>query len=144
MENRIVHWARIAYLVVAWLFVAAVIVQVFLAGLGVFAGAANWRTHVRFGWGIAWLPLILILLALVGRLPGAVGRWLALLFVVYAVQTMLPGFRRDTPVVAALHPVNALAVFGIALIHARRAWSLVRGQRETAVTLQRPVESTES
>ena len=122
---------------------AAVIVQVFLAGLGVFAGAANWRTHARFGWEIGWLPLILILLALVGRLPGTIGRWLALLFVVYAVQMMLPGFRRDTPVVAALHPVNALAIFGIALIHARRAWAFVRAQSKAAVTSQRPVASLE-
>ncbi len=143
METRIVYWARIAYLVVAWLFVVAVIVQVFLAGLGVFAGAANWRTHVGFGYGIGWLPLILILLALVGRLPGAVGRWLALLFVIYAIQTILPNFRRDAPMVAALHPVNALAVFGIALVHARQAWALVKATRGIAVTPQKPVELTE-
>lgn len=144
MDTKILYWARIAYLVVAWLFVAAVIVQVFLAGLGVFAGAANWRTHVGFGYGIGWLFMILLVTAFLGRVPGAIGRWLALLFVIYAVQTILPALRRDAPLVAALHPVNALAVFGIALIHARRAWALVQASRETAVTSQRPVESTES
>ncbi len=121
MTTKIVYWARIAYLIVAWLFVVAVIIQVFLAGLSLFASAANWGAHRGFGYSISFLALLLIGLAFLGRIPRAIGRWLALLFVVYAIQTVLPNLRRDAPLVAALHPVNALAVFWIGLTHARRA-----------------------
>jgi hypothetical protein len=41
MTTKIVHWARMAYLVVAWSFVVAVIAQVFLAGLSLFTSTAN-------------------------------------------------------------------------------------------------------
>jgi hypothetical protein len=92
-----VYWARMAYLVVAWLFVAAVLSQIFLAGLSLFALAANWGAHQEFGYGISFLALLLVVLAFPGRIPRAIVRWLA------------------------LHPLNALAVFWIALTHARRA-----------------------
>jgi hypothetical protein len=139
-----VYWARIAYLVAAWLFVGAVIVQVFLAGLSIFVGAANWRTHIEFGYAIgAWLGLPLLVIAFVGRIPRTVGRWLALLLAVYVIQTILPYFRNGTPVVAALHPVNAVAVFWVALTHARRAWALVKATRGTGVTSQQPVALSE-
>ena len=121
MTTKMVYWARMAYLVVAWLFVAAVLSQIFLAGLSLFASAANWGAHQEFGYGISLLELLLVVLAFPGRIPRAIGRWLALLLVVYAIQTVLPNLRRDAPWVAALHPLNALAVFWIALTHARRA-----------------------
>jgi hypothetical protein len=94
MTTKIVHWAQIAYLVVAWLFVVAVISQIFLAGLSLFASAANWKMHQEFGYGIGFLALLLMVLAFPGRIPRAIGRWLALLLVVYAIQTVLPNLRR--------------------------------------------------
>jgi len=121
MTTRVVHLARIAYSVVAWLFAAAVIFQVFLAGLSLFASAANWGTHREFGYGLGFLALLLVMLAVLSRIPRAIGLWLALLLAAYTIQTILPVLRRDTPWVAALHPLNALAVFWIALTHARRA-----------------------
>ena len=135
MTTKIVYGARMAYLVVAWLFVVAVIGQIFLAGLSLFASAANWGTHQEFGYGISLLALLLVVLAFPGRIPRAIGRWLALLLAVYAIQTILPNLRRDAPWVAALHPLNALAVFWIALTHARRA--------RVELVLPQPGSSTE-
>lgn len=121
MTTKIVHWARGAYQVAAWLFVAAVIVQVFLAGLSLFASAANWGTHKEFGYSLGFLALLLFVLAFAGRIPRTIGRWLALLLVAYTIQTILPNLRVTMPWVAALHPVNALVIFWIAVTHARRA-----------------------
>ena len=135
MTTKIVYGARMAYLVVAWLFVVAVISQIFLAGLSLFASAANWKVHQEFGYGIGFLALLLMVLAFPGRIPRAIGRWLALLLVVYAIQTVLPNLRRDAPWVAALHPLNALAVFWIALTHARRV--------RVELVLPQPGNSTE-
>src|SRR5207244_2719896 len=44
------------------------------------------------------------------------------LLVLYIVQTMLPNARMSAPWIAALHPVNALFLFGLAVWYARRTW----------------------
>ncbi len=117
---------RLAFLAVAWLFVGAVIAQVFFAGVGLF-GAGDMRLHVEFGWGVAYLPILVLLLAW----PARAGRrtvWLCLaLFVMGAVvQPSLPGLRDQVPAVAALHPPNALLVFWLGVLIARRATALYR------------------
>lgn len=139
MTTKIVSRARSAYLIVAWLFVVAVISQVFLAGLSLFASAANWGAHKEFGYSLGFLALLLVVLAFLGRMPRALGRWLALLFVVYAIQTILPALRVGAPWVAALHPVNALAVFWIALTHARRVSEIRNQPSSSSVTARLPV-----
>src|SRR5262249_58820960 len=60
--------ARQAHLVVSFLFVAGVAVQVFLAGLGVFDSPSMFQTHAAWGYLLELLPLILLALAVVGRL----------------------------------------------------------------------------
>lgn len=49
--------ARTAFAVVAWLFVACVAVQVYLAGMGVFVGPQNFLTHRDFGYLSGMLTL---------------------------------------------------------------------------------------
>ena len=44
------------------------------------------------------------------------------MLVLYIVQTVLPNAKTSAPWVAALHPVNALFLFGIAVWYARAAW----------------------
>lgn len=115
------HAARLAYIVVAWLFLACVVVQFFLAGLGVFAGAQNFSIHRDFGYAFGWLTLVLLLLALVGRLGR---RWIglsALILVLFAFQSLFVALREVLPGIAALHPVNALAIFGLAFHVATRS-----------------------
>ena len=110
---------------VAALFVVAIVVQVFLAGaaLANLGGSGNFATHIDFGYTwIGLAALALLITALVARRPRReVGITVALI-VLYVVQTVLPGFRSSTPWVAALHPVNALFLFGLAAWYARRTW----------------------
>lgn len=110
---------------VAALFVVAIVVQVFLAGaaLANLGGSGNFATHIDFGYTwIGLAALALLITALVARQPRReVGITVALI-VLYVVQTVLPGFRSSTPWVAALHPVNALFLFGLAAWYARRTW----------------------
>jgi uncharacterized membrane protein len=70
------------------------------------------------------------ILALLVLVAGGLGRadrvqtWGSLvLFVDYIVQTILPTVRGSSPLIAALHPVNAILLFGLA------AWMFVRGMR---------------
>jgi hypothetical protein len=120
------RYGRIAFAGLAWLFVAAVVIQVFLIGLGLFGDVSYRQTHIEFGYSIGILVLLLLIAALVAR-PGlrTVGLVIGL-FVLYIVQTLLPSARQAYPAIAALHPVNALLIFGLALYIARSAMALAR------------------
>jgi hypothetical protein len=112
----------------AVLFVAAIVVQVFLAGAAIsnLGGSGNFASHVEFGYtGIGILALLLIVTFFLARRPRSDGGPLLLIIVLYVIQTMLPNFRGSAPFLAALHPVNALLLFGIAAWYARR---LVRAE----------------
>jgi hypothetical protein len=117
---------RLAFAAVAWLFLACVVVQFFLAGLGVFAGAENFEVHRQFGYLFGWLTVVMIVLAAVGRLGR---RWIglsALLLVLFIMQSVFVVLRDSLPAVAALHPVNAVAIFFIAQHVARGSRALLR------------------
>jgi len=130
------RYARIAFAGLAWLFVAAIVIQVFLIGLGLFGDVAYRQTHIEFGY--SWMglaALALLISGLVAR-PGrrTVGLVVAV-FVLYIVQTVLPSAKQSYPAIAALHPVNALLIFGLALYVARSAMALARlgGESEAPV-----------
>jgi len=118
---------RIAFAVVAWLFLIGIVVQVFLAGVGLFVPGANpFQYHVALGWLLHLGPLLVLLMA---GLAGAGRRtvWLSVaLLVLVGIQPFLPSMRQDVPFAAALHPVNALAIFWLSLTIARRATILAR------------------
>lgn len=120
------RWARRVHLMLAWAFVASVAAQVFLAGRALFADARGWPDHVWFGYSVVGpLALAVALSSFLARIPAlsVVRAWL--LFLAYFVQTMLPGMRMSTPLVAALHPVNALLIFWLGITVARRAGGFV-------------------
>lgn len=109
----------------AWLFVGTIVVQVFLAGASItnLGGSGSFDSHIEFGYTAVGLASLAVLLtAAAARLPRReVGIAFGLL-VLYIVQTALPQFRASIPMVAALHPVNAMLLFGLATWYARRAW----------------------
>jgi hypothetical protein len=109
----------------AWLYVAILIVQVFLAGLAVFNDPTMFRTHVFFGQVVVGLlTLALPIAAWVGRKPFVRPSIGILLF--YLLQTGLPEVKASLPIVAAFHPVLALGLFWLAVRLAMRAWAASR------------------
>ena len=113
--------ARAAYPWVAWLFVACCVVQVFLAGLGVFEDPARFALHREFGYVFGLLTIVLIVLAVLGRLGRAVIGLSVLLLVLFALQSVLVLLREDAPFLAALHPVNGFAILLGGIVAARVA-----------------------
>lgn len=120
MNLRTVHG------VVAWAVVAAIVVQVFLAGLSVaqLGGTGSFVTHVDVGriFGIVFLVL-LVTAAIAGTGRRRIGQAAGLLGL-FVVQSFLP-YADDAglPAAAALHPVNALVMFVLAIWYARTVWS---------------------
>ncbi len=114
--------ARSAHLVVAWLLVAGVIVQIFLAGLGVFRGPESFATHRDFGFMLELLPLVLLLLGVVAGLGRRAALLAACIFGLFILQSVFVGLRADAPEVAALHPVNGFLIAFLSIVLARDSW----------------------
>ena len=125
----IAHWSRIGSLIAGWLFVGAVLLQVFLAGLALFGDPGTWALHVEVGWIIHLAPLLLLLLVALSRPPRSTLLLAVTLAVVTFVQPILATLRADLPAGAALHPVFALLVFSLAVALALRMTELARGAR---------------
>jgi hypothetical protein len=115
-------FARRALPIVAGLFVACGIVQVFLAGLGVFSEAASFITHRDFGYLLGWFTLAILILALVGRERRMVVGLSILLLVQFTLQSVFVALRTDLPTIAALHPVNGFLILVVGLVIGRLAW----------------------
>lgn len=128
------RFARLGTLVLSSLFVLSILLQVFLAGGGVFASPSWWPMHEAFGMGMSLLPVAFLILAWIGHL-GRRSLWLSgLAFVLVVLQTFLitlPG-TLGAPILSALHLVNALIIFGLAVWMVQRAWQGVRSDRRTA------------
>jgi hypothetical protein len=109
----------------ATVLVAAIVVQVFLAGAAIanLGGSGNFSTHIEFGYTwIGLAALALLVTVFVARRPRRDVGFVVALVVLYVVQTLLPSFKASTPALAALHPVNAMLMFVVAVWYARRLW----------------------
>jgi len=128
----VMRYARAAQPWVAWLFVACVVVQVFLAGLGVFDNPTQFVTHREFGYLFGWLVFVLLALAIAGRMGRRIIGLSALLIVLFILQSVFVAFRTSQPALAALHPVNGflIGLVGIVLAREGRAVAAARTPAE--------------
>jgi hypothetical membrane protein len=120
-SDRPREMARQAYAIGIWLLVASVLIQVLLAGLGIFADATFFFWHANVNSAVVFfLPLVLIGIGWYGRVPRQT-LWLtaavsglvivqSLLLIPYHMQAQ--GLLRA---VAGLHAVNALFIFWVAV-----------------------------
>jgi len=119
--------ARTVHLALALLLVAGLIVQVFLAGLGVFKGPASFATHRDWGYMLELLPLLMLIVGLVARLGRRPALLAAGIFGLFILQSVFVALRESSPEVTALHPVNGFLITFLAIVLARDAW-LARGR----------------
>lgn len=124
----LVRPARIGFVIVAWIFVACVVVQIYLAGLGVFDRPATFLTHRDFGYLFGILTLVMIVLAVVGRLPRWVLGASAGLLALFALQSVFIAFRESIPTLAALHPLNGFVILLLAVWVAWRTREFMRSE----------------
>ncbi|MEO6351023.1 MAG: DUF6220 domain-containing protein [Candidatus Limnocylindrales bacterium] len=116
--------ARNALAIATWAFVAAVFVQVFLAGLGVFRSPTDFELHRNFGYGLEIIVLILGGVAAVLRVGKRIIGLALLIFALFLLQSILINFRTDLPMVAAFHPVNGFLILLASILLARETWRL--------------------
>ena len=110
----------------AWLVVAAIVIQVFLAGASILqlGGNGSFGTHVDIGRMVGVVFLALVIAAALARAGRRRVLQAAGLLGLFVVQSFLPYMDDDLGLsfVAALHPVNALLMFGLAVVYARAVW----------------------
>lgn len=113
---------RQVHAAVAWLLVGSIVVQVWLAGAAIpqLGGTGSFTMHRDVGYGIGLIALVLLLTALLSglgrrRILQSVG-----ILALYVVQSSLPYV--GTNAIEALHPVNAVVMFIVALVYARAVW----------------------
>ena len=130
------HIMRWIYVVSAWLIFAVVILQFFLAGLGVFAG--DFQMHVELGYTILFLMLLILAIALAARLPWRTLGFTALLPVLVFLQSIfIEAWSNGLAYIAALHVVNGLAIFSLAGILAVRSSVFLSAEKPGATQAAR-------
>src|SRR5436190_18085891 len=107
---------RRIHAVAALVFVAAIVIQVVLAGMAIanLGGSGDFGTHKDFGYTwVGLASLAVVVTALLARMPQRDVLITLGMLVLYVLQTLLPEARSSIPLVAALHPLNAMLLFGI-------------------------------
>jgi hypothetical protein len=132
--------ARRAFVAGTWLVLASVLLQLLLAGLGVFADAGFFFWHASVNAAVVGgLPFLLILAGWIGRAPGHLLRLAASVPGLTALQSLLlvpyhMNAQGPMRAVSGLHVLNAILIFWVALRLAEGAhdWSAVRAAGDVA------------
>jgi len=114
--------ARVLFFGLTAIYLLAVLVQFFLAGLATF-GSTDWDPHTALGFVLSISTLLLLVLALVGRLPRRMVLVTLLLVGLNALQMVLANI--DVSELAALHSVNAVAIVFVAYALMQRSRTYV-------------------
>jgi hypothetical protein len=118
---------RWVFAVLAWAYLAAVVVQVFLAGLGLpQLGGRGMDMHTEFGYiAVHMTPILLILFAAVSRAGKTVIWWTVATAVVAFVQPIwVTSFRGEA--LASMHVLGALILLALSFQVARLATARMR------------------
>jgi len=112
----------------AYLFVLAVVVQVFLAGAGIFGNSGDdLNPHRDFAHVLELVALLMLVAALVGRMRWAFIGAPVLLLVLIELQYAWVS-DDNSRWIKAIHPTMALVLFALAHFFAQRAGRLLRGE----------------
>lgn len=99
-----------------------------------FSGEAGFMIHGMNGeMIIPILAIVLLIVSFFAKVPGGV-KWAGFVLLAVVVQVLLGLFAHGAPALGALHGLNALILFSVALMASRRAASA------TSTSVARPAE----
>ncbi|MDM5327205.1 DUF6220 domain-containing protein [Neobacillus sp. CF12] len=122
----------VSFALLSILFLICILVQVFFAGLAIFVNPANWTKHTGFIHLFEFIPVLMFIIAFVGKLPRWVIGHSAALFGVIFVMYFTANITPVLPWAAALHPVMAFVLFWMSVKSVPKVWEMTfkRKQRE--------------
>jgi hypothetical protein len=124
------RWAENLYLGVASLILVGIVIQGLLIGPSLFA-STKWGRVAHGNLGVV-LFLLTLLLPVAGRLSRLSGRTVilsAVLFVLALIEVTSAAFGKRAPLLAALHPANALLMGALTVFLLMHGWQLMRESR---------------
>jgi hypothetical protein len=123
---------RIVYVLLAWLYLAGLVTVAFAAGLGLLVPGSNMDLHRESGYILHLAPVLLLLAAWGARVGRPTMWWVVALSVSGLIQPLLPVLRDSVPFLAALHPLNAMLLFYLAITVAWRSRAFLADELATA------------
>ncbi|GHO49290.1 DUF6220 domain-containing protein [Ktedonospora formicarum] len=125
---------RVLYIIAAWLFALGVLIQTYLAGMGIFVNASWLKEHSGLGWSLAELSILSLILLFPCRFPRKIILLHLLLILDIIFQVGLVSFFHgfNLPLLTALHPMNAVLLFVIATLLAYNTLIWTRSTRRKA------------
>ncbi|MBD0378687.1 DUF6220 domain-containing protein [Paenibacillus sedimenti] len=124
--SPLVVGARLVFKAIAWIFAICILIQVFLAGLALFWNSAQWASHAGFSRLLIIVPILMLVVTFVARLPlslrlrsaGLIG-----IIILIVVSAKLPS---GIGYLSALHPVLAFMLLGATISIARKTQALAK------------------
>ena len=92
--------ARNVHVGIAWLLVAVLVFQVWLAGRGVFESPSVFGTHRDVGYTISLFPLVLLVLGFLGGMGRRVAIMAAVILGLVILQSVFVALRSSSPAIA--------------------------------------------
>jgi hypothetical protein len=123
---------RVGFATACWLFLLAIVIQVFLAGAGLFK-LTDFTAHGSLGWSLPLGALLLPILAVVAEVDRRTVSLALAIAVLTFIQPELAAARDTTPGIAAFHPLNAILIFWLSWTVSRRATDLARQVRRRVI-----------
>ncbi len=114
---------QLSFRVLSYLFLLAVMVQFFLAGMGIAElGGESIEAHRMWGYAVLHLiPLLMFGAAIWAKMSKVTIAMVFVLFVLVVIQAGFVGDSVDTSWIRALHVLNALFIFTLGFHIAQRS-----------------------
>lgn len=125
-ESKRMRFGRFSYLILAIIFLACVLMQIFTAGLAIFVNPENWVKHFSlvhlFGFNI---PVLMLVMAILGKMPKwAFWQLFGLLAAIFAMY-FTANITSALPLAGAVHPVIAVILFMLSYSNVFKTWKLI-------------------
>jgi len=120
------RFGRGSFFILAVIFAACIVIQVFIAGLSIFVSPVNWMNHTMFVhlFGMN-LPLLLFVTALIGKIPKwAYLHTFGLLVFIFAMY-FTANITDNIPWAGALHPILAMILFMQSAVMVMNSWKMI-------------------
>ncbi|TMV44808.1 hypothetical protein FE783_31215 [Paenibacillus mesophilus] len=122
--------ARIVFKLLAWIFAACILIQVFLAGLALFQNPDQWASHTGFSRFLIIPPILMLVTSFIARLPGSFRLSSAGLIGMLILMAVTAKLSTEMGYLSALHPVIALMMFMGAVSNVRKIEALTKANKQ--------------
>lgn len=128
MVSPFVRRARVFFKWLAWIFAAAVLIQVYFAGAALFADSAHWALHELFASYFSAIPVLMFVVSLIAKVPTSVQVQCAVLILLIILMILTGIFASKIGYLSALHPVIALFLFFRTMNAIRQVDALIKAK----------------